>query len=195
MGTVVADANTGFWTFDYTATTLADGTYNFTAQATDAAVNTGDLSAPLTITINTVDSDGDGDPDFCDDDDDGNGSVDSEEDCDGDGIVDSQDTDNSSCREPILERRSYGFSPNGDGVNDGWVIENITAFPNNVVSVYSRSGKLVFKQNNYQNDWEAVSNQLNGNTLGNRLPVGPYIYVIDLGDGSTPTRGWLYINY
>ena len=27
------------------------------------------------------------------------------------------------------------------------------------------------------------------------LPVGPYIFIIDLGDGSKPTRGWLYINY
>jgi gliding motility-associated-like protein len=158
-------------------------------------MNTGDLSVPLTITINTVDSDGDGNPDFCDDDDNGNGSVDVEEDCDGDGIVDSQDTDNSSCQIPIRDTRTYGFSPNGDGVNDGWTIENITAFPNNVVQVFNRSGKLVFKQNNYQNDWEAISNQLNGNTLGRRLPVGPYIYVIDFGDGSTPVRGWLYINY
>jgi len=195
IGTVVTDSDSGFFTFDYTETTLADGTYTFIAQATDAAVNTGALSQPFMITINTVDSDGDGNPDFCDDDDNGNGSVDAEEDCDGDGIVDSQDTDNSSCRQSIIQTRTYGFSPNGDGVNDGWVIENITAFPNNVVQVFNRSGKLVFKQNGYQNDWEAISNQLNGNTLGRRLPVGPYIYVIDLGDGSAPQRGWLYINY
>jgi gliding motility-associated-like protein len=195
IGTVVTDEDSGFWSFDYTGTTLADGTYSFTAIATDIAMNTGDLSAPFTITVNTVDSDGDGNPDFCDEDDDGNGATDTEEDCDGDGIVDSQDTDNSSCRQPIQQRRTYGFSPNGDGVNEAWVIENITSFPNNVVQVFNRSGKLVFKQNNYQNDWEAESNQLNGNTLGRRLPVGPYIYVIDLGDGSAPIRGWLYINY
>ena len=194
IGTIVTDAATGFFTFDYSGTTLADGTYTFTAQATDIANNTGDLSSPFTITVNTVDSDGDGNPDFCDDDDDGNGATDTEEDCDGDGIVDSQDTDNSSCRIPIQETRSYGFSPNGDGINEGWTIENITAFPNNVVSVYSRSGKLVFKQTNYQNDWQAVSNQVSGG-LGTKLPVGPYIYLIDLGDGSAPVRGWLYINY
>ncbi|MFD2566793.1 YDG domain-containing protein [Pseudotenacibaculum haliotis] len=194
VGTVVTGDN-GFFEFDYTGTTLADGTYNITARATDIAGNTGDLSAPFTITIDTVDSDNDGIADFCDDDVNGDGTSDSDQDCDGDGIIDSLDTDNSSCRAPIEQTRSYGFSPNGDGVNDGWVIENITAFPNNTVSVYSRSGKLVFKKKGYQNDWEAVSNQINNSGLENRLPVGPYIYVIDLGDGGRPLRGWLYINY
>ena len=195
IGTIVTSEDNGFFTFDYTGTTLADGTYSFTAMATDIAVNTGSLSAPFSITINTVDSDGDGNPDFCDDDDDGNGDIDAEEDCDGDGIVDSQDSDNSSCREPIQETRTYGFSPNGDGINDGWVIENITAFPNNTVSLYSRSGKLVFRASNYQNDFEGISNQISGNGLGTKLPVGPYVYLIDLGDGSKPVRGWLYVNY
>ncbi|MEQ6124971.1 Ig-like domain-containing protein, partial [Pseudotenacibaculum sp. MALMAid0570] len=194
VGTTITGSN-GFFTFDHTGTTLADGTYNITARATDIANNTGALSATFTITINTVDSDGDGIADFCDEDDGGNGVDDTEEDCDGDGIVDSLDTDNSSCAAPIQQTRTYGFSPNGDGINDGWVIENITAFPNNVVSVYSRSGKLVFKKKGYQNDWQAVSNQVSSGGLDNKLPVGPYIYVIDLGNGSAPVRGWLYINY
>ena len=195
MGTTVTDADSGFFTFDYTDTTLADGTYTFTAIATDAAINTGALSDPFSITINTVDTDGDGNPDFCDEDDNGNGDTDTEEDCDGDGIVDSQDSDNSSCQIPIQQTNTYGFSPNGDGVNEGWVIENITAFPNNTVSLYSRSGKLVFRQQNYQNDFEGISNQISGNGLGKKLPVGPYVFLIDFGDGSPAKRGWLYVNY
>jgi gliding motility-associated-like protein len=195
IGTTVTDADSGFFTFDYTGTTLADGTYTFTAIATDIAVNTGAVSNSFTITINTVDSDGDGNPDFCDEDDNGNGDTDTEEDCDGDGIVDSQDSDNSSCQIPIQQTNTYGFSPNGDGVNEGWVIENITAFPNNTVSLYSRSGKLVFRQQNYQNDFEGISNQISGNGLGKKLPVGPYVFLIDFGDGSPAKRGWLYVNY
>ena len=193
IGTTTATAD-GFFTFDHTGTTLADDSYVFTAQATDIANNTGALSAPFAIIVNTVDVDNDGIADFCDDDLDNDGTNDDEQDCDGDGIPDSLDTDNSSCSNSILTTRSYGFSPNGDGINDGWTIENITAFPNNVVSVYSRSGKLVFRQRGYQNDWTGVSNQINSNN-GTRLPVGPYIFLIDLGNGSTPVRGWLYINY
>ncbi len=185
----------GFFTLDHTGITLADGNYSITARATDAAMNTSVLSDAFSIVINTVDTDGDGIADFCDTDVNGNGNTDTNEDCDGDGIIDSQDTDNSSCSTAIGQTRTYGFSPNNDGVNDGWVIENITAFPNSVVSVYNRSGKLVFKQKGYQNDWQAVSNQISNNGSNTRLPVGPYLFLIDLGDGSRPTRGWLYINY
>ena len=194
IGTVTT-TNAGFFTFDHTGTTLADGTYNFTVTATDAANNTSALSAPLTITIDSLDTDGDGLPDFCDPDDDGNGVDDEDEDCDGDGIIDSIDTDNSACASAITQTKQYGFSPNGDGVNDGWYIENITAYPNSVVQVYSRSGKLVFKKKGYQNDWTGVSNQISNSGTENRLPVGPYLFIIDLGNGTKPTRGWIYINY
>ena len=195
IGTTMAGANNGFFTFDHTGTTLADGTYNFTVTATDVANNTSELSDPLTITINSLDTDGDGLPDFCDDDKDGNGVTDTEEDCDGDGIVDHLDTDNSACSNAITQTKSYGFSPNGDGVNDGWYIENITAYPNSVVQVFNRSGKLVFKKKGYQNDWEGISNQISSSGLGAKLPVGPYLFIIDLGNGSKPARGWIYINY
>jgi len=194
IGTIAA-TNSGFFTFDHTGTTLADGVYDITVTATDAATNTSPISNTLTIEIDSLDSDGDGLPDFCDDDVDGNGVTDTDEDCDGDGIIDSLDTDNSACTTGIQNTKTYGFSPNGDGVNDGWYIDGISAYPNSVVQVFNRSGKLVFKKKGYQNDWTAVSNQISNSGSSNKLPVGPYLFIIDLGDGSKPTRGWLYINY
>ncbi|MCT7984187.1 Ig-like domain-containing protein [Laspinema sp. A4] len=53
MGTATADAS-GNWTFDYSGTTLTNGTYNFTATATDAASNISTPSAPFTVTIDTT---------------------------------------------------------------------------------------------------------------------------------------------
>ena len=187
--------NGGFFTFDYTTVPLNDGTYNFTVTAVDLAGNVSPISNSLTITIDTVDTDNDGIADFCDDDVDGNGVSDTEEDCDGDGIIDSLDTDNSSCGSAILETKQYGFSPNGDGINDGWTVEGIEAYPNNMVQVFNRSGKLVFKAKSYANNWDGISNQIASNGSGTKLPVGPYLFIIDLGDGSQPTRGWIYINY
>ncbi|MFN7013796.1 MAG: gliding motility-associated C-terminal domain-containing protein, partial [Bacteroidia bacterium] len=43
-----------------------------------------------------------------------------------------------------------GFTPNGDGVNDVWIIDNIQFFPNNVVEVYNRWGELLFRSEGYE---------------------------------------------
>ena len=53
IGTATADSS-GHWSFDYTGTSLADGTYAFTAQASDAAGETSLVSAALTVTIDTT---------------------------------------------------------------------------------------------------------------------------------------------
>lgn len=62
------------------------------------------------------------------------------------------------------------FSPNGDGINDVWLIANIENFPDNKVNVYNRWGQLVFMANGYNNDdkvWE-----------GRLVPDAIYFYVI-----------------
>jgi VCBS repeat-containing protein len=53
VGTVTADAS-GNWTLPQTTTTLAEGTHNFTATATDAAGNTSVASAVTTIIVDTI---------------------------------------------------------------------------------------------------------------------------------------------
>lgn len=76
-----------------------------------------------------------------------------------------------------------GFSPNGDGINDLFVIRGVTGL---VVSldVYNRWGNLVYTNANYQNDWDGKPNTgviLGSDTSG--LPDGTYYYVINLSDG------------
>jgi len=53
VGAIVADGS-GDWTFDYTGTSLADGSHVFSAIATDAAGNTGAVSATFTAVVDTV---------------------------------------------------------------------------------------------------------------------------------------------
>jgi hypothetical protein len=53
LGTIGADGS-GNWTFDYSATTLADGTYTLTARATDLAGNTGVVSADFDFTVDAT---------------------------------------------------------------------------------------------------------------------------------------------
>ncbi len=54
IGTTPVD-NSGNWQFDHTATSLADGDYDITAQATDDAGNTSGISSILAVTIDATD--------------------------------------------------------------------------------------------------------------------------------------------
>jgi gliding motility-associated-like protein/uncharacterized repeat protein (TIGR01451 family) len=86
------------------------------------------------------------------------------------------------------------FSPNGDGVNDNFVIGCIDNYPNNNLEIYNRWGNIVYKMNGYNNDWNGASN---GRAIVNDsedLPEGTYYYKLELGDGSLPKIGWLYLN-
>jgi len=47
------------------------------------------------------------------------------------------------------------ITPNGDGVNDKFVIENIERLESANLRIYNRWGRLVYSSTNYQNDWDA----------------------------------------
>ncbi len=78
------------------------------------------------------------------------------------------------------------FSPNGDGVNETWVIEDLLDNPVNEVKVYAQGGKLIFSQVNYQNDWD-------GTFKGDPIPDGTYYYEINVYDGERIIKGFLTI--
>jgi gliding motility-associated-like protein len=78
-----------------------------------------------------------------------------------------------------------GFSPDGDGRNDQFVIY-YTQGRTVSLEVYNRWGNLVYKNNNYLNDWNGTANQ--GTILyGEALPESTYYYLINI-DGETTTR-------
>lgn len=75
-----------------------------------------------------------------------------------------------------------GFTPNGDGINDKWMLKNLaTLFPHCRVTVYNRWGSPVFESRGYTNPWDGTYN-------GKRLPDGTYYCVIEFGDGSSPLK-------
>ena len=86
-----------------------------------------------------------------------------------------------------------GFSPNGDGINDLFVIRGISAYPTNEITIFNRWGTKVFDAAPYANNWDGKSTAaLNiGNDV---LPVGTYFYILDLGNGSDVIKGTIYLN-
>ncbi|MEM6844794.1 MAG: Ig-like domain-containing protein [Bacteroidota bacterium] len=88
-----------------------------------------------------------------------------------------------------------GFSPNGDGTNDGWAIEGIRAFPNNQVKIFNRWGNVVYDASGYDNIatvWRGEATK--GVRLGGtRLPSGTYFYIIDLGSNQQPISGYIVL--
>lgn len=85
-----------------------------------------------------------------------------------------------------------GFSPNGDGIGDHWIIESIDQYPNNSLKVFNRWGAEVFQAKPYKNDWDGKS--ANGLNSGEVLPVGTYFYILDPGDGSSVRKGYVYLS-
>jgi gliding motility-associated-like protein len=74
------------------------------------------------------------------------------------------------------------FSPNGDGINDTWVITNLSVYPGATVDVFNRYGQPVFHSENSNKAWDGTYN-------GKPLPVGTYYYIIDLKNNEKKTAG------
>ncbi len=82
-----------------------------------------------------------------------------------------------------------GFSPNGDGTNDTFVIQNLDQYPDNRLVIYNRWGEMVFQAQNYQNDWD-------GSWNGKKVPDGTYFYLLEVDTNETTVErlsGYLQI--
>jgi gliding motility-associated-like protein len=86
-----------------------------------------------------------------------------------------------------------GFSPNGDGINDLFVIRGILYYPANTFVIFNRWGNKVYEASPYQNTWDGKST-MGLRVGGDDLPIGTYFYVLDLGDGSDIYKGTIYLN-
>ena len=150
-------------------------------------------NCPLTSNANQADNDQDGKGDVCDNDDDNDGILDTNDNCPITANANQADRDHDGKGDvcDLVELNiAQAITPNGDGVNDTWVIYNIENHPGTIVRVFNRWGNEVYYSNNYHNDWDGHYKDLKEG-----LPSsGAYMYQIDLnGDGTIDAQGWLYI--
>jgi gliding motility-associated-like protein len=130
-----------------------------TVTITDNNNNTTVANITVNVQTNGVDSDLDGVDDSCD------------------GIPDSVD--------PLIPE---AFTPNGNGVNDYFVIGKSEVFTEKRLDVFNRYGNSVYSSENYQNDWDGTRTD-----NGQALPDGTYYYILTL-DGNNIYKGFVYIN-
>jgi gliding motility-associated-like protein len=82
------------------------------------------------------------------------------------------------------------LSPNGDGLNETWILKNLEQYPEIEVKVYNRWGNLVFEADPYENDWNGHYRGTNAESL----PAATYFYVIDTKKKSQdPITGFIEI--
>lgn len=72
-----------------------------------------------------------------------------------------------------------GFTPNGDGINDYWNLNELNTFPNLTVEIFNRWGERVYHSDGYKIPWDGTYNK-------DPLPVGTYYYIITLNDPRFP---------
>ncbi len=64
------------------------------------------------------------------------------------------------------------FSPNGDGINDTWIIRYLDSYIGVDIQIFDRYGQQVYHNIGYNNPWD-------GNRNGKPVPIGTYYYIID----------------
>ncbi|MBN1131884.1 MAG: gliding motility-associated C-terminal domain-containing protein, partial [Bacteroidales bacterium] len=75
------------------------------------------------------------------------------------------------------------FTPNGDGINDTWIIENLYLYEGVTLRIFDRWGTLVFISDNAENEhW-------NGTIQNRPLPIDSYHYILELPNDDPPITG------
>lgn len=74
-------------------------------------------------------------------------------------------------------------TPDGDGKNDYFIIENINRYPNNKVEIYNRWGVRVYETTSYDNNnnnnvFRGYSDGRVTVNKGSKLPTGTYFYIV-----------------
>jgi len=72
---------------------------------------------------------------------------------------------------PYCIKAMNAFTPNGDGVNDKWLVTNGGCTKEIKVAVYNRYGNVIYTNSNYSNDWD-------GTYKGKPVADGTYYYSV-----------------
>jgi gliding motility-associated-like protein len=89
-------------------------------------------------------------------------------------------------------KATEAFTPNGDMINDFFIIEHIEDYPSNELLIFDRSGTLHYSATGYQNNWDGTANK--GQYNGSKVPSGTYYYILRVKDRGD-IKGFVVIRY
>jgi len=78
------------------------------------------------------------------------------------------------------------FTPDGDGINDTWGVEELRFYKGVRLSVFERSGQRVFYTENPDKVWDGTHNN-------REVAAGTYFYTIEIGELNIVKKGFLNI--
>ncbi|WP_438969154.1 gliding motility-associated C-terminal domain-containing protein [Nonlabens sp.] len=86
------------------------------------------------------------------------------------------------------------ITPNGDGVNDTFIISGLyNIYNKHKLHIFSRYGQKIWEGDNESGSWDGTSNTGLLHS-GKRLPTGTYFYVLELNEPDTkPLAGYVYL--
>jgi large repetitive protein len=83
-------------------------------------------------------------------------------------------TQSITLTEPLDLELPNGISPNGDGINDGLIVNGLEVYPENEIIIFNRWGNIVYQQNNYSNQYPWFGENMKGGIL----PDGTYFVIL-----------------
>ncbi|MES2139571.1 MAG: gliding motility-associated C-terminal domain-containing protein [Bacteroidota bacterium] len=86
---------------------------------------------------------------------------------------------------PMPLEMPTGFSPNGDGRNDKFIIRGIDVYPNNHISIFNRWGNIVYQSDGYHNQWDGLNNK------GDALPAATYFVIVEINNKEITLKGYV----
>ncbi len=105
-----------------------------------------------------------------------------------------QDAETTEDSAPLKILRNILLTPNGDGYNDTFVVEDLERYEEPELLVFNRWGIIVYRQYRYDNRWGGENMNIISMGRGALLPVGTYYYTL-LNRQTRVVSGFIELSY
>ena len=103
------------------------------------------------------------------------------------GVIDLEDEE--------LDRRGYLVSPNGDGLNDVLVIDDIKLLDTDTVQIFNRNGRKIYEEIGSRINFNGYTNGTKVFGKSEKLIEGVYFFIVLRADSNETHQGFFYLDW